>query len=56
MRSALKNKKRIVVKLGSSILTDAEGRLDPKVFQRLASEVAELRAAGKKVILVSSGA
>lgn len=56
MRSALKNKKRIVLKIGSSILTDAEGRLDPKVFQRLASEVAELRAAGKKVILVSSGA
>ncbi len=56
MRSELKKKKRLVVKIGSSILTDAEGHLDPKVFQRLATEVAELWAQGRKVILVSSGA
>src|SRR5262249_22185600 len=56
MRHTLKNKKRLVLKIGSSILTDAEGHLDPKVFQRLAGEVAELCAQGRKVILVSSGA
>ncbi|MCE9624203.1 MAG: glutamate 5-kinase [Deltaproteobacteria bacterium] len=56
MRSTLKQKKRLVIKIGSSILTDAEGRLDPLVFQRLAAEAADLQAKGRKVILVSSGA
>jgi len=56
MRHELKNKKRLILKIGSSILTDAEGSLDPKVFQRLAQEVAELHGQGLKIILVSSGA
>ncbi|MFO1462909.1 MAG: glutamate 5-kinase [bacterium] len=56
MRDQLKKKKRLILKIGSSILTDPEGRLDPKVFQRLAAEVAELCEGGRKVILVSSGA
>jgi glutamate 5-kinase len=56
MRDLLKNKKRIVIKIGSSMLTDAEGHLDPKVFASLAEEVAKLSQSGKKIILVSSGA
>lgn len=56
MRKTLKNKKRIVLKIGSSILVDAEGRLDAKRFRALASEVAWLRSQGRQVVLVSSGA
>lgn len=55
-RSSLKKSKLWVIKIGSSILTKNNGAPDPKVFARLASEVAALHKLGKKVILVSSGA
>ena len=55
-RSLIKKSKIWVVKIGSSILTQSKGAPDPKVFARLAKEVAQLRKSGKKVILVSSGA
>ncbi len=52
----MKQAKIWVIKIGSSILTRPDGAPDPKVFTRLAGEVAALKQAGKKVILVSSGA
>src|SRR5262245_46047879 len=55
-RDIVKKAKTWVVKVGSSILTDAAGALDPSVFGGLASEVAFLIRAGLRVILVSSGA
>ncbi len=55
-RSIIKKSKLWVIKIGSSILTQNNGAPDPKVFARLAQEVAALRHSGKKVILVSSGA
>lgn len=49
--------KRIVVKLGTGILSQDEGRaLDISQFQRLAEEVAHLLSAGHSIVLVSSGA
>ena len=49
--------RRIVVKIGSALLVDrATGRLNSTWLQSLADDVAELTAAGKDVILVSSGA
>lgn len=48
--------KRIVIKIGSRVLTGAEDGLDGKFLDILAKEVAQLRASGRQVILVSSGA
>ncbi len=57
MRSEhLKIIKRIVIKIGSRILTDEDGNLDRSWISALASEVAELRRKNIEVIMVSSGA
>ncbi len=48
--------KRIVVKVGTSNLTDERHRLDSKKVEKLTREVVELKRRGKEVILVSSGA
>ena len=56
-RERLKNKKRIVIKIGSSSLTHPEtGRLNLRKLEVLARELSDLRNQGKDVILVSSGA
>jgi glutamate 5-kinase len=47
--------KRIVVKIGSSILTK-DGALRVRMFSDIARQVASLRAEGRKVVIVSSGA
>ena len=46
----------VVVKVGTNVLTDAAGTLDRGRIQALADQLARLRAAGRKVALVSSGA
>jgi glutamate 5-kinase len=48
--------RRIVVKVGTSTLTDAAGRLDEAFIADLAGQLAERHAAGCDVILVTSGA
>ena len=56
-REALKDKKRIVIKIGSSSLTHEEtGNLDFAKMERLARVLTDLRNSGKEVVLVSSGA
>jgi glutamate 5-kinase len=45
-----------VVKVGTSSLTDAGGRIDEGAVAKVASEVAELRADGHEVVVVTSGA
>jgi glutamate 5-kinase len=47
---------RWVVKLGTGILTDERKRPDMGQMRQLVGQVAGLRAAGKQVVLVSSGA
>ena len=55
-RERLKDKKRIVIKIGSSSLTHSEtGRLNLRKLEVLARELSDLRNQGKDVILVSSG-
>ncbi len=44
-----------VVKLGTQLLTDAEGRPDPRFLGQIARQIAELRQRGVSVTLVSSG-
>ncbi len=47
---------RIVVKIGSNVLTRADGSLDVTRISALVDQVAELKQSGAEVILVSSGA
>ncbi|MFD9626696.1 glutamate 5-kinase [Peribacillus muralis] len=49
-------KKRIVVKIGSSSLTNSQGEIDQNKFSDHIQAVAALRKAGHEVVLVSSGA
>src|SRR3979411_2168679 len=46
----------VVVKVGTNVLTAADGRLDPERLQALADQIQRLRQSGRKVALVSSGA
>lgn len=56
-REKLKDKKRIVIKIGTSSLTHSEtGRLNLRKMEVLIREIADLRNQGKDVVLVSSGA
>ncbi|RYL94786.1 glutamate 5-kinase [Sporolactobacillus sp. THM7-4] len=48
--------KRIVVKVGSSSLTDTHGNLDEKKLNDHVNAIARLKSEGHEVILVSSGA
>ena len=54
--SALQQASRIIVKVGSSLVTDEGRGLDHAAIARWAQQIAALRALGKEVILVSSGA
>lgn len=54
-RSALSRAKRLVVKVGTGTLTDAQGRFDRQNCARLAAELAEV-ARGRRLVLVTSGA
>lgn len=57
IRELLKNKKRIVIKIGSSSLTHLEtGSLDLEKMERLVRILTDLRNQGKDVVLVTSGA
>ena len=47
---------RIVVKVGSAVLSDREGRLDKNYIGTLSESLSRLMDRGKKVLLVSSGA
>ena len=56
-RKTLKDRKRIVVKVGSpSLLHPETGRMDYHKIDILARELSDLKNQGKEVILVSSGA
>lgn len=56
-RQALANAHRVVLKIGSAVLTNtADKSLDRGVFCRLIEMVSKLRAEGRDVIIVTSGA
>jgi glutamate 5-kinase len=44
------------VKIGTSSVTTASGRVDRAAIERLAAEVARVRAGGRRLVVVSSGA
>lgn len=53
---SLAKAKRIVVKTGSSLVADAEGRIKNRWMASLIEDILGLREEGKEVLLVSSGA
>lgn len=54
--SVLKNAHRVVVKVGSALVTNDGRGLDFEAIARWATQIAALQKAGKEVLLVSSGA
>jgi glutamate 5-kinase len=55
-RDSLKNAARIVVKLGTGVLTDRRKQIDPAQLGQLVAQIAAQRKAGKEIVIVSSGA
>ena len=55
-RESLKNVSRIVVKLGTGVLTDSRKQPDLAQMTQLVAQTAALRTAGKEIVLVTSGA
>jgi glutamate 5-kinase len=56
MRSIIADAKRLIVKVGSSLVTNDGRGLDHQAIGRWAEQIASLREQGKEVVLVSSGA
>jgi len=55
-REILRKVRRIVVKIGSRVLTHEDDGLDAGFMQGLAGQVAALRKEGREIIIVTSGA
>ncbi len=56
LRERLREATRVVVKLGTGVLTDSRRQPDRAQMEQLVRQVAGLRAGGREVVLVSSGA
>ncbi|MFC2070548.1 glutamate 5-kinase [Chloroflexota bacterium] len=48
--------RRIVVKLGTSLVTGGGDHINPEIMSRLVDQVTELHGQGKEILIVSSGA
>lgn len=56
MNARVRDAARLVVKVGSSLVTNEGAGLDAAAIARWATQIAALRAAAREVVLVSSGA
>ncbi len=56
MNSLIQQTRRLVIKVGSTLVTNEGRGLDSNAIARWADQIAQLRRAGKEVVLVSSGA
>ncbi len=56
MQSQVQNAKRLIIKVGSSLVTNEGRGLDRAAIANWAQQIAALRDLGKEVVLVSSGA
>ena len=52
----ISERKRVVVKVGTSTLTHRTGRLNIRRVENLVKTLADLQNAGHEIVLVSSGA
>ncbi|MEW6305716.1 MAG: glutamate 5-kinase [Verrucomicrobiota bacterium] len=55
-RDLLTDISRVVVKVGTGVLTDERKQLEPSQMEQLVAQLAALRQAGAEVVLVTSGA
>src|SRR5450756_602634 len=55
-QKTMKNAKRLVIKIGSSLITNRGEGVDHAAIADWVRQIAALRAAGMEVLLVSSGA
>ena len=56
MRSVIQEAQRLIIKVGSSLVTNEGKGLDHAAISKWAAQIAQLRAMDKQVVLVSSGA
>jgi len=56
MSSVIQSAQRVIVKVGSSLVTNEGRGLDHAAIAKWANQIAQLRQLGKQVVLVSSGA
>ena len=56
MNSVIQKAKRLIIKVGSSLVTNDGKGLDNAAIAKWAEQIAQLRSLGKQVVLVSSGA
>jgi glutamate 5-kinase len=56
VRETLRSVTRVVVKLGTGVLTDPRKKLDPNQVHQLVTQLASQRKWGREVVLVTSGA
>jgi len=54
--ATLETTRRLVIKIGSAILVEANGELREEWLKSLSQDIAALKSAGKDIIIVSSGA
>src|ERR1041385_4117417 len=55
-RDSLKSATRIVVKLGTGVLTDPRKQPDLAQMEQLVAQMAQQRQAGREIVVVTSGA
>jgi glutamate 5-kinase len=55
-RTIFAKSRRIVIKVGSAVLTSSDTGLDQNRIERLASDITSIMGQGREVVLVSSGA
>ncbi|HUW51312.1 MAG TPA: glutamate 5-kinase [Sulfuricella sp.] len=56
MKSVIANSKRLIIKVGSSLVTNSGAGLDHEAIATWAAQIAGLKSLGYEVVLVSSGA
>lgn len=56
LRDTIKDSRKIVIKIGSNVLSDENGAVNKKVMHNIVEQVNDIIGMGKQVILVSSGA
>ena len=54
--NTFKNSKKIVIKVGSSLLTNRKGNVNKYVLKNVVNDISSLLKKNKEIILVSSGA
>ena len=55
-RTAITRARRVIIKIGSSTVTDENGMFNEKLLRGIVEQVSSLMAEGREVVIVSSGA